>query len=234
MDRVRIFAALALLAMVVAGRARAESAGADCGKGLLLFSVAADESSASPPYLKQIEADGWKVETRVIEPNYQREGQFADALRRRIESARSQGCQRIALAGESFGAWLSLLANATFQTPPDSTRLQAVIAIDASAAKAKAPRDGWHDYKFINLLKAQNPTQLALFLYDAPADEADDRRDEVSHSLTNQVRGAQVIVETAAFDGADGPRGEAFARRYGPRLIEMLDGAVNGNAPAPQ
>ncbi len=234
MDRARIVAALAVLAIIVAGRARAESPVADCGKGLVLFSVAADDSSASPPFLKQIEADGWKVETRAVEPSYPREAEYADALRRRVESVRKQGCQRIALAGESFGAWVSLLANASFQTPPDSTSLQAVIAIDASAAKAKAPRDGWHDYKFINLLKAQNPTRLALFLYDAPADEADDRRDEVSHSLTNQVSGAQVIVETAAFDGADGPHGEAFARRFGARLIEMLDGVANGDAPAPR
>ena len=47
-----------------------------------------------------------------------------------------------------------------------------------------------------------------------------------------------MIVESAAFEGADGPRGDAFARRYGPQLAEMLDGAQADNsqvsAPAPK
>lgn len=223
MSRARIVYALAFCVSLVAGRGCAESL-PDCGKGLVLFSVAAGDAAALPPYLKLIAGDGWKVEVRPVVPSYAREREFAVALRGRIDAARQAGCARIALVGESFGAWISLLANASFQTPIDSESVQAVVAIDASAAKSEAPRDTWHDYKFVNLLKVQDATHLVVFLYDAPAEEVGERKGEISRSLANRVRDARVIAETAAYDGAEGPHGEVFARRYGPLLIEMLDG----------
>lgn len=223
MSRARIAYVLALCLCLAAGRGHAENL-PDCGKGLVLFSVAAGDAAALPPYLKLIAVDGWTVEVREVAQSYAREDEFAVALRRRIDAARQAGCRRIALVGESFGGWISLLANASFQTPMDSESVQAVVAIDASAAKSEAPRDAWHDYKFVNLLKSQDATHLAVFLYDAPAEEVAERRAEISRSLANRVRDARVMVETAAYEGADGPHGEAFARRYGPLLIELLDG----------
>jgi hypothetical protein len=221
MSRALIIRALAFCLAFAAGPSLAE-----CGKGLVLFTVASEVSSPSPPYLKLIEADGWKAEVRTIEPSYARENEYAVALRLDIDAARRSGCRKIALVGESFGAWISLLANASFQTPIDGESVQALVAVDASAAKSAERRDAWHDYKFVNLLKTQDATHLALFLYDASAAEIDERRNEISQSLANRVRDARVFVENETFDGTSGPHGEAFARRYGPVLIEILDGAA--------
>ena len=98
------------------------------------------------------------------------------------------------------------------------------IAIDASASQAPAPRDGWHDYKFVNLLKAQDAAHLAIFLYDVPLDDATDRKADISRSLTNCNRDAQIFVETAGYESDAGPHGEAFAKNYGATLRALLDG----------
>ena len=98
------------------------------------------------------------------------------------------------------------------------------IAIDASASQAPAPRGGWHDYKFVNLLKAQDAAHLAIFLYDVPHDDAAERKADISRSLTNCNRDAQIFVETANCELDAGPHGASFAQLYGANLRALLDG----------
>jgi hypothetical protein len=115
-------------------------------------------------------------------------------------------------------------ANASFETPIDGESVLAVIAIDASAARSEGPRDVWREHKFMNILKAQDATHLAILLYDAPADKAAERQGEVSRSLASRVQDVRAVADTAAFDASEGPHSDLFAQRCGPRLIQMFDG----------
>lgn len=221
----RLFKTLTILLLCSAGphavRAdRIES----CGNGPILFSASARDMALPRPYLRQIADDGWTIERRIVKESYAKEKDEALAMRARIDEARAANCPRIALIGESLGAWASLIANASFETPIDGESIQAVIAIDASASQAPAQRDGWHDYKFVNLLKAQDPAHLAIFLYDVPHDDAADRKAEISRSLTNRNRDAQIFVETASYESDADPHGEAFAKNYSATLRALLDG----------
>lgn len=224
-----MWAIVGLLFAVSAGNSG--ELGPVAAKGLILFTTATDSPIAAPPYLELMREDGWDVALNPIKINFNAERGLAADLRRRMDEAKGQGYRKVALIGESFGAWISLMANSSFQTPLDGPHLPVLIAIDASAAAAPGSASSpWHDYKFIDLLKTQDPTRMALFLYDAPEDEREERRAEVVHSLTNPNAIAYVAVGKGRFNDANGPHGEAFVRRYGACLIALLD-VVGGSLP---
>jgi hypothetical protein len=82
-----ILYALAVFTCFAVGAGRAQTSLANCGKGLVLFSVAASEASRLPPYLKLIANDGWTLEVQPVEAAFAREGEYAGALRRGIDAA---------------------------------------------------------------------------------------------------------------------------------------------------
>jgi len=183
---------------------------------------AAQPGKAEPAYLQGLHKAGWPVVEMVVTVDFATEKEQAGRLLEKVNALRGQGYSRIVLAGEGFGAWVALLANASFESPEQGAGLAAVIAVDASVTRYVAGNEGqWHDYKFINLLKTQDPTRLALFLYDTPRDELSERRDEVRHSLSDPTQMAFIAVEpremAAAVEGPD------FAKRYGGCLLALLD-----------
>lgn len=219
--------AIVLFLLAMAGWAYAGGAAPPrSGKGLVIFTFVKSGSFSPPPYLEAMEAEGWRIEFNPIAADYSHEKGYAAAIRQKIDAARREGQSNIALVGESFGAWVSLLANSSFETPIDAPTLRAIVAIDASAATSGAKTDAWHDYKFVNLLKTQDATRMVIILYDAPPSEAEERRDEITHSLSNRVSDFVVTVEQPPIDGPDGPHGDKFAKRYTAEIVKRLRSAT--------
>ena len=220
-----------MLGLILAGAASEAEAGPASARGLVIFTVA-DQSAAPPPLVRLLGDDGWDVIVNPVAADFTHEREIGRALFEMSRREEAKGYAKVVLVGESFGAWVSLLANSSWTTPIDGGRLHAVIALDASAAALDGAGDGrWHEYKFINVLKSQDATRLAVFLYDGEAGETAARQDEIVRSLRNHVRFPVVSVEAAAVAGPDGPRGEGFARRWGGCLKALLDADDDGPAP---
>jgi dienelactone hydrolase len=140
-----LFAAIGLVGTIVAGApaARAQSwldaayangsaVGPAAAAGAVIWShgrsVDSEDSSAStPPYMAVLRAGGWDA----FRFNRQRTGDTlaasAQALAEQVHRLRQQGYRKVALAGQSFGAFLSLIA------ADSSDEVDAVIATAPAA-----------------------------------------------------------------------------------------------------
>lgn len=209
------------LAAVIAMFLLSAPAWAGAARGVILHPQV--DAGAEPAYLRDLQADGWEVISIPVKPDFQQEGEQAQMLLARMRALRAKGVSRIVLAGEGYGAWVSLVANASFETPEEGAGLLAVIAIDANVSRQSlAKSDQWHAYKFINLVKTQDATRLALFLDDVPEDEREDRLSELRHSLSNPNLPTVIAVEPPG--SLDKAAGQGFAHRFGGCLKDLLRG----------
>lgn len=209
------------LATVVATFLLWAPAWAGAAKGVILHPQV--EAGAEPAYLRDLQADGWEVISILVKPDFQQEREQAQILLARMRALRAKGTSRIVLAGEGYGAWVALVANASFETPEQGAGLLAVIAIDANASRLRLSNsDPWHAYKFINLVKTQDATRLALFLDDVPEEERQDRLSELRHSLSDPNLPTVIAVEPPG--SLDKAEGAGFAHRFGGCLKNLLNG----------
>ncbi|CAA7618231.1 conserved exported hypothetical protein [Candidatus Terasakiella magnetica] len=216
--------------------AEPQSLGPKAAKGLIIHTVAEDAAEALSPTLMRLRDEGWDVEINRVSVDFAKERELATPLFERTRSAEAEGYAKVVLAGESFGAWISLLANSSWTTPVERGHLFALIAMDASAASLGSATSGrWYEYKFMNVLKSQDATRLAVFLYDAPPEDRLAREDEIRRMLANPERYRLLSVESVAAAGPEGPHSTAFMHRWEPCLVALLaDAAPAACVPEPR
>ncbi|BAE50213.1 alpha/beta hydrolase [Paramagnetospirillum magneticum] len=211
-----ILAALPLLCGLHASPAAAENR-------LILYTVGAGVPEAPPPVLARFRDQGWTIRINRVPVDFRREHDFGKALFDQARAARGEGYSRVVLAGRSFGAWVSLIANSSWSTPVDGGGIHAVIALDATVS-AETARHGrqWHDYKFMDVIKTQDPTRLGVMVLDGDAEEGRGREDEIRRTLRRPGIPHVVVYEPAPppLDSED------FARRWGDCLATLLGDEV--------
>ncbi|CUW39108.1 conserved exported protein of unknown function [Magnetospirillum sp. XM-1] len=210
---------LALLCLLAAAPASAENR-------LILYTVGTDSPDVPPPVLARFAAEGWTIRVNRVPVDFKREHELGKALFAQARAARAEGFSRVVLAGRSFGAWISLIANSSWSTPVDGSGIHAVIAMDATASGETA-RIGrqWHDYKFMDVIKTQDPTRLAVIVFDADAEEGETREFEIRRTIRRPA-----IPHVAAYEPAPPSiDSEDFARRWGGCLATLL----GDEAPSP-
>ncbi len=207
---------LALLAVLTATPSRAENR-------LILYTVGSDAPAELPPVLARFRDEGWTVRINRVPVDFRREHDFGKALFAQARAARDEGYSRVVLAGRSFGAWVSLIANSSWSTPVDGSGIHAVIALDATVSGETA-RIGrrWHDYKFMDVIKTQDPTRLAVIVLDTDAEEGRIREDEIRRTIRRPA-----IPHVAVYEPSPPPLdSEGFARRWGDCLATLLGDEV--------
>jgi hypothetical protein len=189
------------------------------GRSLLIYTVEAGAPADPPPVFAPLGRKGWTIRVNRIAVDFPHEHDLGEALYHQVEAARAEGFTRIALAGRSFGAWVSLIANSSWSTPVQGGRVHAVIAIDPTVSGESA-RIGtqWHDYKFMDVIKTQDPTRLGIVIVDPNAEDGQDREMEVRRTLRRPAIPNLVIYDPAP-PSVDG---EAFARRWGRCFATLL------------
>ena len=240
MKRGLLYVVLAAASLGMASACAAAELGPGKARGMIIYTVQDDSPEGLPPILGFVRDDGWDVTVNRVAVDFSHDHEIAQVVFARIRQAEMAGYGKVVLAGESFGAWVSLLANSSWTTPVEGGHLHALIVIDPSVAAVDGSDGGrWHEYKFLNVLKSQDSTRLALFLYDATADDRDQREDEVVRMLRNPRLPRVVSVEADTFAGPNGPRSTAFARRWRHCLTALLDeitpaACVPGTASQPE
>jgi hypothetical protein len=190
---------------------------------LILYTVADDAPAEPPPVIGRFQAEGWTIRVNRVPTDFKREHELGKALFSQARAARDEGFSRIVLAGRSFGAWISLIANSSWSTPVDGGGIHAVIALDATASGETA-RIGrqWHDYKFMDVIKTQDPTRLAVIVLDSDTEEGETRQFEIRRTIRRPA-----IPHVAVFEPAPPPLdGEAFARRWRDCLAVLVGDEV--------
>jgi hypothetical protein len=210
-------AVLALLSLLL------PAAPATAGGRLIIYTAADDVPAEPPPVIGRFAAEGWTIRVNRVPLDFKHEHDLGKDLFHQARAARDEGFSRVVLAGRSFGAWVSLIANSSWSTPVDGGGIHAVLALDATASgqTARVGRQ-WHDYKFMDVIKTQDPTRLGVVILDSDAEEGETREFEVRRTIRRPAI-PHVVVYEASAPAMDG---EAFARRWGGCLATLLGDEV--------
>src|SRR5271169_698468 len=179
-----------------------------------------DSESPTPPYLRVLRDAGWDV----LRFNRLRDGDTLTASTRRLDELVGQlkrkGYRRIVLAGQSFGAFLALMA-------ADSS--EDVDAIVATAPAAFGNFDEFYDSWRLNatrlypLLERVKRARVMLFYFHGDDFDPGGRGEPSRAILAGRQIGYSVIDQPAFLAGHWASSTGLFLRRFGNCIRDFLD-----------
>jgi pimeloyl-ACP methyl ester carboxylesterase len=181
-----------------------------------------DSDSPTPPYLRVLRDAGWDV----LRFNRPRDGDTLTASTRRlvelVGQLKRKGYRRIVLAGQSFGAFLALMA-------ADSS--EDVDAIVATAPAAFGNFDEFYDSWRLNatrlypLLERIKRARVMLFYFHGDDFDPGGRGEHSRAILAGRQIGYSVIDQPAFLAGHWASSTGLFLRRFGSCIRDFLGAA---------
>jgi hypothetical protein len=174
--------------------------------------------ATSPVYLRLLLGDGW--DGFKLNRKYASDVERASiaVVHAEIARLRTEGYTRIVLAGQSYGAWLSILA------ATEDSGIHAVIAtapgVGAGAASIDAIARGAQ--KLGDFVETIKPSRVALFMFEGDYLEATDRGERLRRILSTRGLDNFVVNRPRDLSGHHGARTGRFARRYGECLVAFI------------
>ena len=179
-----------------------------------------DSDSPTPPYLRVLRDAGWDV----LRFNRPRDGDTLTASTRRlvelVGQLKRKGYRRIVLAGQSFGAFLALMA-------ADSS--EDVDAVVATAPAAFGNFDEFYDSWRLNatrlypLLERVKRARVMLFYFHGDDFDPGGRGEHSRAILAGRQIGYSVIDQPAFLAGHWASSTGLFLRRFGNCIRDFLD-----------
>ncbi len=179
-----------------------------------------DSNSPTPPYLRVLRDAGWDV----FRFNRLRDGDTLTASTRRlvelVGQLKRRGYRRVVLAGQSFGAFLALMA------ADSSADVDAVVA---TAPAAFGNFDEFYDSWRLNatrlypLLERIKRTRVMLFYFHGDDFDPGGRGERSRAILAGRQIGYSVIDQPAFLAGHWASSTGLFLRRFGSCIRDFLD-----------
>ena len=179
-----------------------------------------DSESPTPPYLRALRDAGWEV----LRFNRPRDGDTLTASTRRLVELAGQlkrkGYRRLVLAGQSFGAFLALMA---------ADASEEVDAVVATAPAAFGNFDEFYDSWRLNatrlypLLERVKRTRVMLFYFHGDDFDPGGRGEHSREILAGRQIGYSVIDQPAFLAGHWASSTGLFLRRFGGCIRDFLD-----------
>jgi pimeloyl-ACP methyl ester carboxylesterase len=179
-----------------------------------------DADSPSPPYLRVLRDAGWEV----LRFNRPRDGDTLTASTRRlvelVGQLKHKGYRRIVLAGQSFGAFLALMAADT------SGDVDAVVA---TAPAAFGNFDEFYDSWRLNatrlypLLERIKRARVMLFYFHGDDFDPGGRGEHSRAILSSRQVGFSVVDQPAFLAGHWASSTGLFLRRFGNCIRDFID-----------
>ena len=179
-----------------------------------------DSDSPTPPYLRVLRDAGWDV----LRFNRPRDGDTLTASTRRlvelVGQLKRKGYRRIVLAGQSFGAFLALMA---------ADASEEVDAVVATAPAAFGNFDEFYDSWRLNatrlypLLERVKRTRVMLFYFHGDDFDPGGRGEHSREILAGRQIGYSVIDQPAFLAGHWASSTGLFLRRFGGCIRDFLD-----------
>ncbi len=179
-----------------------------------------DSKSPSPPFLRTLRDSGWDI----LRFNRPRDGDTLSAsserLVERVAELKRQGYRRIVLAGQSFGAFLALMA-------ADAT--SDVDAVVATAPAAFGSFDEFYDSWRLNasrlypLLEKVRQARVMLFFFHGDDFDPGGRGERSRAILAKRGLGFSVVDQPAFLTGHWAFSTGLFLRRFGGCIRDFAD-----------
>jgi hypothetical protein len=190
--------------------------------GAAAYPAKEDETSPTPLYVSLLRDQGFDV-FRLNRPQImEHEKPSAEALRARADELSARGYRKIVLAGQSAGAWISLM----------TARGQGIYAVIATApAYYGTEHPGYFrnaSFLFNYVGDVKGVRTLVAFFNDDPFDPGG-RGPEVEAILSRDGVAHLVLDRPAGFSGHGSGNGGLFARRFGPCVVALV-----GDGPVPR
>lgn len=182
-----------------------------------------DSKSPTPAYLRSLRDDGWDV-MRFDRPS--RGDTLSDSTRRLIEHAaalKHQGYKQVVLAGQSFGAFLSLMA------------ADAAPEVDAVIATAPAAYGSFEDFydswrlnatKLYPLLEQVKRARVMMFYFHGDSFDPGGRGERSRQILAGRGLGFAVIDQPAHLTTHWAASSGLFLRRFGNCIRDFANNAT--------
>jgi pimeloyl-ACP methyl ester carboxylesterase len=181
---------------------------------------AEDSKSPTPPYLRVLRDSGWDV----LRFDRLRDGDTLSGSAHRLvgiaAQLKHQGYQRIVLAGQSFGAFLALMA------ADDSDDVDAVVA---TAPAAFGDFDEFYDTWRLNatrlypVLQRLKRARVMLFFFHGDDFDPGGRGEESRAILSERGTGFAVVDQPADLVGHWISSSGLFLRRFGDCVRDFVD-----------
>jgi pimeloyl-ACP methyl ester carboxylesterase len=179
-----------------------------------------DSDSPSPPYLRVLRDAGWEV----LRFNRPRDGDTLTASTRRlvelVGQLKHKGYRRIVLAGQSFGAFLALMA---------ADASEDVDAVVATAPAAFGNFDEFYDSWRLNatrlypLLERVKRARVMLFYFHGDDFDPGGRGEHSRAILSGRQVGFSVVDQPAFLAGHWASSTGLFLRRFGNCIRDFID-----------
>src|ERR1700756_2297359 len=179
-----------------------------------------DSDSPTPPYLRVLREAGWDV----LRFNRPRDGDTLTASTRRlvelVGQLKRKGYRRIVLAGQSFGAFLALMA---------ADASEDVDAVVATAPAAFGNFDEFYDSWRLNatrlypLLERVKRARVMLFYFHGDDFDPGGRAERSRAILSERGLGFAVVDQPAFLVGHWASSTGLFLRRFGRCIRDFLD-----------
>jgi pimeloyl-ACP methyl ester carboxylesterase len=172
-----------------------------------------------PFYLDRLRDAGWDVFRLERDWSSDNLALSPAALRDQVSAVYQQGYRKLVLAGQSYGAWISLLVAAS--GPP----IHAVIAT-APAAFGRFPdsriyhRNADDLYPILDRIRE---TRIMMFLFEGDAYDTGDRGIPARAILEHNSVDNAVIAYPHGWFGHGAANWNGFATRYGPCIVRFVD-----------
>src|SRR5437870_3570045 len=199
--------------------------GAGQAKGVVVWSHgrsinAEDSQSPTPSYLHALRDDGWEV---LRFDRTSRGDTLSDSTKRLTEYAgqlKRQGYKQVVLAGQSFGAFLSLMA------------ADATSDVDAVIATAPAAYGSFDDFfdswklnatKLYPLLEQVKRARIMVFYFHGDDFDPGGRGERSREILSARGLGYAVVDQPAFMTGHWASSSGLFLRRYGSCIRDFAE-----------
>jgi len=179
-----------------------------------------DSESPTPPYLRVLRDAGWDV-FRFDRP---RDGDTLTASTRRlveqVDELKRKGYHRIVLAGQSFGAFLALMA---------ADASEGVDAVVATSPAAFGSFDEFYDSWRMNatrlypLLERIKRARVMLFFFHGDDFDPGGRGERSRTILSDRQLGFSIVDQPAFLTGHWASSTGLFLRRFGSCILNFVD-----------
>jgi hypothetical protein len=172
-----------------------------------------------PFYLDRLRDAGWDVFRLERDWSSDNLALSPAALREQVGTVYERGYRKLVLAGQSYGAWISLLVAAS--GPP----IHAVIAT-APAAFGRYPDSRIFQRNADDLypiLERIRNTRIMLFLFQGDAYDTGDRGAPAREILEENGVDHAVIAYQPGWIGHGAANWNGFATRFGPCIVRFVD-----------
>jgi len=223
-------------AQLVPAYAESVMRGPAAAKGAVIWSHGAspfdDESrSPNPSYLATLRDAGWDIfrNNRLGEPGENQRSHASraerlmsktDELSGAVDRLKAEGYREVAIAGQSYGAWLSLSL---------ADRRSDIYAVIATAPAAygtlkRNPKYFEENKRYLtNLVDELKVGRVLVTFFRDDAYDPGGRGPETEAALARRHILHLVIDQPEIPTGHGGANGAFFARRFGPCLVAFLD-----------